>query len=312
MKNFVKLHFTMDDLKRMAVFAAVVRHRSMSGAARELGMSTSAVSQQVRQLERSGGVTLLHRSTRKLALTEAGERVHRECLAMVEAAQRAQRELAQSRDAPTGELRLSATVGFARHVAPALGGLLGSHPALTLKLLVDDAHIDLIGARIDLAVRYGRLPDSSWVAQRLCRFDVWLCAAPAYLQRHGTPQRVEDLLAHQWLALARERADGLVVALQGPDGSTPPALRVEPRITSNNQLSLQQMCLAGLGLALLGSLDVDDEVRTGRLVRVLPPWRLAPLDVWAVTPQRDAQPAKVRHAIDALRAYLAAQPGVVT
>lgn len=300
----------MDDLKRMAVFAAVVRHRSMSGAARELRMSTSAVSQQVRQLERSGGVTLLHRSTRKLSLTEAGERVHRECLAMVEAAQRAQRELAQSRDAPTGELRLSATVGFARHVAPALDGLLAGHPALSLKLLVDDAHIDLISARIDLAVRYGRLPDSNWVARRLCCFDIWLCASPGYLQRHGAPQRPEDLLAHQWLAFARERADGLLIALQAPDGTALPGLRVEPRITSNNQLSLQQMCAAGLGLAVLGSIDVDEEVRAGRLVRVLPQWRLAPMDVWAVTPQRDAQPAKVRYAIDALQAYLRALPGV--
>src|SRR5215831_4819005 len=124
----------MDDLRRMAIFAAVVEQRSMSAAARALEMSTSAVSQQVRQLERDGGVTLLHRTTRRLTLTEAGERYYAECAAMVAAARRAQAQLAQSRDAPSGELRLSATVGFARYVAPALGGLLAAHPALTLKL----------------------------------------------------------------------------------------------------------------------------------------------------------------------------------
>jgi len=297
----------MDDLKRMAVFAAVVRLRSMSGAARHLGMSTSAVSQQVRALERGGGVTLLHRSTRKLTLTDAGERFYAECAAMVEAAERAQLQLSASREAPSGELRLSATVGFARHIAPALADLLAQHPALRLRLLVDDAHIDLIESRIDLALRFGRLPDSSWVARRLCTFDVWLCAAPDYLARHGAPAQPEALLSHQWLGFARD-APGLQFELQGPQGQQR-ALRVEPRITSNNQLSLQQMCEAGLGLAVMGSLDVHDALQEGRLQRVLPEWQVRPMDVWAVTPQRDAQPAKVRHAVEALSAYLRGLPG---
>ena len=114
----------------MAVFASVVQHGSMSGAGRALGMSASAVSQQVRQLERDGGVTLLHRSTRKLGLTEAGERFHNRCAAMVLAAEQARAEMNASRDAPSGVLRLSAPVGFARHVAPALGTLLADNPAL--------------------------------------------------------------------------------------------------------------------------------------------------------------------------------------
>jgi len=297
----------MDDLRRMAVFAAVVEQRSMSAAARALHMSTSAVSQQVRALERSGGVTLLHRTTRKLTLTDAGERFYVECAGMVAAARRAQAQLALSRDAPSGELRLAATVGFARHVAPALGGLLAANPALTLKLLVDDARIDLIESRIDLGVRFGTLADSSWVARRLCRFEWLLCAAPAYLQRHGTPQRPEDLLAHQWLALAR---DGNAMTLQLSNGQTH-TLRLEARITSNNQLSLQQMCVAGLGLARLARVDVDEELRAGRLVPVLPAWAQEPLPVWAVTPQRDAQPAKVRHAVEALHAYLLTLPGAL-
>ena len=174
-----KLHFTMDDLKRMAVFATVVQHRSMSGAARALGMSPSAVSQQVRQLEREGGVTLLHRSTRKLALTEAGERVHLHCATMVQAAAQARAELVATRDAPSGVLRMSTTVGFARHVEPALGDLLARHPALRLRVLVDDASIDLINARVDLAIRFGSLADSSWAARRLGSLQWWLCALPA-------------------------------------------------------------------------------------------------------------------------------------
>ena len=298
----------MDDLKRMAIFVAVVQHGSMSGAARALGLSTSAVSQQVRKLESDGGVTLLHRSTRQLALTEAGQRYHARCAAMWAAAEQARAELAASRDEPSGELRLSATVGFARHVAPALGTLLTDHPALRLRLLVDDAPIDLINARIDLAVRYGRLQDSNWAARRLGGMQWQLCAAPGWVAAHGRPQHPDALLTHSWLGFARE-GGGLRIDLHTPAGE-PRALRVEPRIASNNQLSIQQMCEAGLGLALVGSMDAHDALQAGRLVRLLPDWSFGTLDIWAVTPQRDAQPAKVRQAIAALHAYLQRVPGV--
>ena len=298
----------MDDLKRMAIFVAVVQHGSMSGAARALGLSTSAVSQQVRKLESDGGVTLLHRSTRQLALTEAGQRYHARCAAMWAAAEQARAELAASRDEPSGELRLSATVGFARHVAPALGSLLTDHPALRLRLLVDDAPIDLINARIDLAVRYGRLQDSNWAARRLGGMQWQLCAAPGWVAAHGRPQHPDALLTHSWLGFARE-GGGLRIDLHTPAGE-PRALRVEPRIASNNQLSIQQMCEAGLGLALVGSMDAHDALQAGRLVRLLPDWSFGTLDIWAVTPQRDAQPAKVRQTIAALHAYLQRVPGV--
>ncbi|AOG25017.1 LysR family transcriptional regulator [Acidovorax sp. RAC01] len=299
----------MDDLRRMAVFAGVVQHGSMTGAARALGMSPSAVSQQVRLLERDGGVTLLHRSTRKLALTEAGERYHAQCAAMCAAADQARAELAASRDAPSGELRLSAPVGFARHVAPALGPLLAEHPALRLRLLVDDAPIDLISARVDLAVRFGRLADSNWAARRLGALQWWLCASPGWMAQHGVPETPDALLAHTWLGFARA-GGGLLLELHGAHGATR-SLRVEPRIASNNQLSIQQMCEAGLGLALMGSVDVQDALAQGRLVRLLPQWSFGTLDIWAVTPQRDAQPAKVRQAIAALHGYLVTQPGVM-
>lgn len=299
----------MDDLKRMSIFAAVVEQGSMTRAARRLGLSTSAVSQQIRQLERAGGVTLLHRTTRKLTLTEAGARFGEHCRAMVQAAQQARELLVQAQDAPEGELRISAPVGFARHIAPALAPLLADHPRLRLRLLVDDAMIDLVEARIDLALRAGRLADSSWAARRLCGFSWALCAAPGYLTRHGTPRTPDELVAHQWIAGTRG-GQAMPLELSGP-GNANVALRVEPRITSNNQLTLQQMCIAGLGVALLVRSDVDDELRAGRLVALLPEWQLAPIDVWAVTPQRDAQPAKVRHAIAALAASLRARPGAV-
>ena len=297
----------MDDFKRMAVFASVVRHASMSAAARALGMSTSAVSQQIRQLERDGGVTLLHRSTRRLVLTDAGERFHAGCAAMVQAAEQARAELAAGREAPQGALRLAAPVGFARHVAPALGGLLAEYPALTLTLLVDDARVDLLQARIDLAVRFGDLADSGWAARRLGHIPWMVCAAPAYLAKHAAPRTPDELLAHQWLGLPREGV--LAFRMQGPGGAER-QLQLVPRIASNNQLSIQQMCVAGLGLAFMGAIDVQGELASGALVPLLPQWTVGGLDVWAVTPQRDAQPAKVRLAVAALAGYLAELPGM--
>ena len=328
----------MDDLKPLAVFAEVVDAGSMSAAARRLGMSPSAVSQTIRALEQHGGVTLLHRSTRKLALTEAGERYYPHCQRMLEAARAAAQSLQHARDAPTGELRVSAPVGFAIHVAPALAPLLDAAPELRLRLLVDDAMIDLIDHRVDVAIRAGRLADSNWIARRLCDFDMILCASPDYLERRGTPATLQQLPAHQWLAFGRETPvdgphDGFAAPGNASLGGTGKAIgkgalavsqpatmpldmhsaagerhriHVQARIASNNQISLQQMCEHGLGLARLALPDAASALARGTLVRVLPQWKFAAIPVWAVTPRRDeAEAAKVRVAVDALRRYFA-------
>lgn len=287
----------LDQLKRMGVLAAVVRHGGFAAAARQLRTSTSAVSQQVRALEKDMGVTLLHRSTRKLSLTPAGERFHTGCAAMVAAAEQAQAQLAQLRDAPEGELRVAMTVGFGRRLGPALAPLLVAHPALRLHLQVEDGFTDLVAHRIDLAIRFGRLPDSAWVAQRLGVVHTSLYAAPAYLAQRGVPTTLQALHDADWLMLQ----DGTDSPRRLPGSE----LAVQPRYTSNNQLTLQQLCEAGLGLALLGDEDVAEAVGVGRLLRLHTELALPDLPVWALTPQRDAQPAKVRHAIAALQAHLA-------
>ena len=246
------------------------------------------------------GVTLLHRSTRKLSLTPAGERFHAGCAAMVAAAEAAQAQLVQLRDAPEGELRVAMTVGFGRRIGPALAPLLAAHPGLRLHLQVEDGFTDLVAHRIDLAIRFGRLPDSPWVAQRIGMLHTSLYAAPAYLAQRGVPATAEALVAADWLLLH--------------DGTDQPrrlmgtTLTVQPRYTSNNQLTLQQLCEAGLGLAGLGDHDVAESVAAGRLLRLDTDLALPELPIWALTPQRQdgnpGQPAKVRHAIAALKAHL--------
>jgi len=332
----------MDDLRAMAVFAETVDAGSMSGAARRLGTSPSAVSQTIRALEVQGGVTLLHRSTRKLTLTDAGERYYTHCKRLVEAGSAATESLRLARDAPTGELRISAPVGFARHIAPALAPLLSEAPQLRLRLLVDDAMIDLIDARIDVALRVGNLAASGWVARRLCDFEMILCASPGYLERHTAPSTPEELTAHQWFALELEskaetsisgvsnqsgtvtpqprghdRASNAVsqstsmrLELRAPDGQHQ-CIHIDPRIVSNNLIALQQMCEHGLGIARFARADVSAALRSGVLIQVLAQWRLEAIPIWALTPKREGEEAKIRAALDHLKRYFATieQPG---
>ncbi|CAD5107250.1 LysR family transcriptional regulator [Zestomonas carbonaria] len=293
----------MEQLKRMAVFATVVERGSMVAAAEVLGMTASAVSQQIRKLEESTQVSLLHRTTRKLTLTEAGTTFYRSCAQVLELAREAEQRLAELRDAPVGELRIAAPVGFAgRPLSDALAPLLQAHSGLRLTLFFHDEQIDLVEQRIDLAIRVGKLDDSSLVARHIGDARQVLCAAPAYLARKGPIHTPSQLLGLDWLALHNDVAPVSLV-LSGPDGAVE-KLRLETRVSCNNILSVRQFTLAGMGVSLQPEREIREELASGRLLAVLPDWRPPPFGIYLVTPRRDAQPAKVRYAIEALRQHL--------
>lgn len=172
------------------------------------------------------------------------------------------------------------------------------HPraAITVKLYFR------IESRIDLAIRIGPQPDSSLVAHHLNDWEMVICASPAYLARRGVPGSPEDLESHDWLLQARRRHD--MEELVDREGNRR-RIRMPSRVTSNNQLSLKQLALAGLGLSFQVRPEVASELADTRLVRVLPAWSLPPIGVFAVTPPGHRMPPKVRYAIEALRAYLA-------
>ncbi|QWF15631.1 LysR family transcriptional regulator [Lysobacter capsici] len=298
----MKLDFTIDRLKRMALFARVVELGSMSAAARELDMTPSAVSQQLRQLEAETGVVLLHRSTRKLTTTEIGQAYYEDCAAMLHAARNADGRLGDLRDEPRGELRIAVPVGFASHLAPALAPLLRAYPSLSLRVFADDRQIDLIAERIDLAIRVGRLADSNLIARRMAEWRHLLVAAPEYAREHGLPQAPEELAQHPMLILSVMNQPEYVDMHR--DGEPARRVRVGGRIVSNSSRTLMEMMLQGLGIVRLPEPDATPLLADGRAVRVLPDWSMPPLGVFAVTAQRDAQPAKVRMAIAALQAYL--------
>ncbi|MGO1068656.1 LysR family transcriptional regulator [Lysobacter sp. CA199] len=298
----MKLDFTIDRLKRMAVFARVVELGSMSAAARELDMTPSAVSQQLRQLEAETGVVLLHRSTRKLATTQIGQDYYEDCAAMLHAARNADGRLGELREEPRGELRIAVPVGFAPHLAGALAPLLRAYPELSLRVFAEDRQIDLIAERIDLAIRVGRLLDSNLIARRMAEWPYRLLASPEYAREHGLPRTPEELAQHPMLILSVINQPEYVDLYR--DGEPARRVRVSGRIVSNNSRTLRQMMLQGLGIVRLPDPDAAPLLADGRAVTVLPDWTMPPLGVFAVTAQRDAQPAKVRMAIAALQAYL--------
>lgn len=293
----------MEQLKRMAVFATVVDRGSMVAAAEVLGMTASAVSQQIRKLEESTQVSLLHRTTRKLTLTEAGATFYQSCAQVLALAQQAEQRLAELRDAPVGELRIAAPVGFAgRPLSAALAPLLQAHSGLSLKLFFHDEHVDLVEQRIDLAIRVGHQEDSSLVARHIGDSRMRLCAAPAYLLRKPPITHPQDLIGLDWLILHGDNALN-VLELHGPDAQVE-KLRVESRVGCNNILAVRHFTLAGMGVSLQPEQEVREELATGSLRELLPHWRLPPFGIYLVTPRRDAQPAKVRYAIEALRQHL--------
>lgn len=291
----------MDQLKRMAVFAEVVAAGSLTAAARRLSMTPSAVSQHLRQLENALGLALLHRSTRKLTLTEAGARYIDGCTAMVAAARSADQALARHRDEPEGELRIAAPIGFGGLLAQALAPL-RSHPKLTLRLLLDDALIDLIEARVDIALRAGSLPDSSLVARKLGSMDAQMCAAPAYLAQRGWPRVPQDLAAHDWLG-GRPSSNGVETVLLHNQAGEQATVPVTSRAHASQVTALHALCVEGWGISVVVSDDDRRALADGRLVPVLPGWQLPDLPVYAITPRRGEQPAKVRHALSLLTAH---------
>ena len=312
----------MEDLRQYAVFAQTVMAGSMSAAAKRLGMTPSAVSQTIRALEARTGVVLLHRSTRKLSLTEAGERCLPHCLRLLEAGNAAAASLEQARDAPSGELRVAAPAGFGMHLSPALAPVLGDWPTLKLRLIVDDRLIDLIEARIDIAVRVGELPDTVWIGRKLCDFDQILCASPAYLDRRGVPGAPSELQDHDWLMMtgagpgdapayggADQQAERLALELIGTAGARE-RLQVPVRTSTTSQVALQQLCEEDMGIAVLFYPDVRPALERGALVRLTAGWRLPSHAVTMVMPRSEGEAAKVRVAGEALRRYFSALPRI--
>lgn len=247
------------------LFVAVAEAGSLSAAARALDLSPAMVSKRVARLEERLGVTLAHRTTRRLALTAQGDRFVGEVRDILAAIDRVEAGLGGDRDAPAGPLRLTVPTSFGRlHIAPRLARFLAAYPRVALDVDLSDAFVDLTAGGVDLAIRIAHTHDERLVAHRLADSRRILCAAPAYLAEQGVPATLADLAAHRLLAAAGQTP----WQLTGPDGAVTVAVRSHVRTNSSEMVRV--LAENGAGIALRSLWDVAPSLAAGTLVRVLP------------------------------------------
>jgi DNA-binding transcriptional LysR family regulator len=290
----------LPDLEGMAIFARVAEFRSFSRAATELKLSKATVSKAVSRLETRLGQRLFHRSSRQLALTDAGRKLAQRASAFVSEAEVAESEVQQESASPRGPIRLAAPMSFGvLYLAPLLPAFLRRYPEISIDLNLSDATIDLVGEGFDAALRIGSLADSALVARRLCAMPLYLLGAPSYWKTHDRVKHPLQLGEHVCIGYSYQSTPGTwrfrkksgEVATVRPHGP----LRV------NNGEAMLPSLLAGLGLGVLPEFIVRDALKAKKLEILLPDWSLAGGAVHWVTPPGGPKPSR----IEALASFLA-------
>lgn len=289
----------LDDVAALVIFAHVIQQRSFTRAAHDLDTSTSAVSKRVARLERRLGTALLTRTTRHVSPTEAGLALYEHCLRILREVEDAELLVADLNAAPRGLLRVSAPVYFGElHIAPLLAELTRQHPDLRLELSLSDRYVDLASEGFDLAVRVGALESSSLATRKLVQDPLVACAAPAYLERRGTPQHPRDLVEHDCLryTLASQRGRW---RFRGPGGETL-HIPVTGSFDSDHSGALRVAACSGLGIVYLPRFYLAEAIERGTLLRILDDFSPPPIDIQAVYPGRKLLAPKTRACLDFL------------
>lgn len=299
----------MDYLPRMVIFSRVVELGAFSKAARELGLTSSSVSQHISALETILGTTLLHRTTRKLSLTEAGQSFYAHCARIVALADEARQNTESLHNELVGELRIAASSFMAsEYLVPALEDFIRDHPRLRINIDVNDHNVDLMDKNVDLALRVGKTAGTDDVY--LAPLEAVLCAAPSYLQAHSPIRKPEDLLQRHFLFFT-PHGTSVEVTLRDRGGQCM-QMRLTPRITANHARSLRRLALQGHGVARLLRSKVQADLDAGRLVLVLPEWSLEGYCAFLTTKHREPVPQKIVTCIEQIRAYFRRRhPGAV-
>lgn len=286
----------MESFGAIPIFVAVVECGGFSPAAKQLGISKSAVSKRVTQLEQSLGVKLLQRSTRQLSLTEAGEHYFQHASIANTAARDAEDAVAQLQGEAQGRLRINTPMSFGRlHIAPMIPDFLERYPKISIDMVMDDKQVDLVAEGFDLAVRSGKLPDSRLIARKIAPLKSVLCASPKYLHRHGHPQQLTDLTQHNCLPFSYSedvRAWRFI-----KEGKTH-TIEVAGNYQVNNSEALREALLSGLGIARLPTFVAYPDIQSGQLVQLFSDYEMQESTLYAVYSERQYLPAKVRVFLD--------------
>lgn len=292
------------DLNTLVLFDAVAQSNGFTAAAERLGVAKAKVSIQISRLESLLGTALFTRTTRQVALTDAGRALHAECQPLLRGLQAALDQVRAGQSGLSGTLRLSTTVDHAvQSLAPAVARFAALHPALQIDLRTGDRVTDMVGEGIELAIRIGWLRDSSLRAIKLGAFQQYAVASPDYLRRTGQPAHPDGLSERDWIALSLLPAP-LTWKFSGPDGATQ-TVHVKARIRVDSPGALRAILRQGTGISVLDAYSVQDDLRSGALVRLFDDWALPAGGIYAVYPPGRHVSAKVRAFIDFYRSYLA-------
>lgn len=285
----------MDTLLSMKVFCQVVHSGSFTRAAEQLDISVPMASKHVAHLEKSVNARLLYRNNRRLSLTEQGEAYYRDCLAALDILEQAAARAAGSTARPQGRLRVSIPVWFAN---PVFAGWMTEYrqryPEVSLHLTLTNHSVNLDGDGEDVALRLSKQPADNLIARALAEIEFYLVAAPAYLARHGTPITPQELAQCQAVLPSYTDLSSLPLHRNGETHTVP----LQAAVYSNNTQMIYQLVCAGAGVGYLPEWLLRADVQTGRLRRLLPDYRAAPMPFYAVYTQRKLLSAKVRSFID--------------
>jgi DNA-binding transcriptional LysR family regulator len=290
----------MDKLTQIEAFVAAVEHGSLARAAVAAHVTPVMIGRRIDALERRLGVKLLHRSTRRLALTEQGTMFLEDCRRVVGELDRAEAMLAEIRHRASGHLLVSAPAGFGRlHVAPHAPAFIARNPEVRVSFNLTDQVVDLVQQGYDMGIRIGGVIDPNFVAVKLAANRRVVCGAPAYLARHGTPRTLDDLKAHNCLAFSLQggQQGGWHFQRDGKEVT----VRVRGNLDCNDGELLHRWAREGLGLAWRSTWEIQGELARGELVTMLDEFALASYDIMAVWPHQRHLPAKVRFFIDHLK-----------
>ena len=285
----------------LGFFSVLASAGSLSAAARELGVTTPAVSKHLALMETRVGVALVNRTTRRMSLTPEGEIYLEQARRILEEIEAMEAMLGVSRGAPTGLLRVNATLGFGRsHVAPLISGFVRKYPGVEVQLQLSVNPPPLTDDAFDVCIRFGAPPDARVIARRLAANRRLLCASPAYIAKFGMPRVPDDLAKHNCIGIRQgEEAYG-VWRLSSARGKviTVQAVKTRGNLTTNDGEIAVNWALDGLGILMRAEWDIERYLQNGRLVQVLPQCSTPDADIYAVYPQRHQLALRVRAFVD--------------
>jgi DNA-binding transcriptional LysR family regulator len=289
----------VDRFQAIAVFAQVVEQGHLSRAAERLGISTSAVSRHVADLEAHLGVRLLNRTTRRLSMTEAGQAFYERSVQLLADLEEAEATVSSGAVTPRGTLKLTCSITFGiRRLAPSIAAFAARHPAVRFEIELSDRQVDIVDEGIDLAVRIGDIGPQTLIGRRIGSINLVCCAAPSYLAAHGTPREPGELARHACLTYAYSATGNAwrFLDAQGREHM----VRVQGGVHANNGEMLAVLAAAGMGVTLEPDFIIAPELASGALVTLLPGYAPAASGVYAVYPSRRHLSAKVRAFVDFL------------